>query len=93
MRYTNLAIAHAEAKQLVQIMEDKGLDVPKDQYAREALESVVAMVRIKDISHKDRLAAARTVLDYTMSKPESKAAVTVKKAEDFLTELAADLQG
>jgi hypothetical protein len=52
---------------------------------------VVSMVREKDISHKDRLAAARTLLDFTMSKPETKSNVTVKKAEDFLSDLANEM--
>lgn len=91
MRHANLASARAEAKQLVQIMEDKGFNIPKDAYAREALEEVVAIVRLKDLSPKDRLAAARTVLDFTMAKPATDNNVTVKKAEDFLSGLTSEL--
>jgi hypothetical protein len=74
-------------------MEKNGLlQIDKDGYAREGIEAVVTMVREKDISHKDRLAAARTLLDFTMAKPGSESTVTVKKAEDFLTDLANEME-
>ena len=84
--------AMSEAKHIVNIMEQKGYNIPKDEYAREGIEAVVAMVRLKDISPKDRLAAARTLLDFTMAKPASETTVNVKKAEDFLADLANEIQ-
>lgn len=86
-----MAHAMAEAKQLVNIMEQKGYNIPKDEYAREGIEAVVAMVRLTDISPKDRLAAARTLLDFTMAKPATDTNLNVKKAEDFLADLAKDM--
>jgi hypothetical protein len=91
MRQKVMAHAMAEAKQLVNIMEQKGYNIPKDEYAREGIEAVVAMVRLTDISPKDRLAAARTLLDFTMAKPATDTNLNVKKAEDFLADLAKDM--
>jgi hypothetical protein len=36
---------------------------------------------------RERLAAARLVLDFTKSKPASKSDVSISKAEDFLASL------
>lgn len=87
-REKSIAAAKAEAKRLVQLMEQNGSNVPKDGFAREALETAVEIVRRKEISPKDQLAAARLVLEFTMAKPASESNVTVKKAEDFLADLA-----
>lgn len=87
-----IAQAQAEAKRLVKLMEEKGLNIPKEQYAREAFEEVVALVRRQDINPKDKLAACNTVLTYTLAKPASESTVTVKKAEDFLADLASEMK-
>ncbi|MGC3025839.1 hypothetical protein ACPUER_11915 [Burkholderia sp. DN3021] len=87
-REKSIAAAKAEAKRLVQLMEQSGSNIPKDGFAREALETAVEIVRRKEISPKDQLAAARLVLEFTMAKPASESNVTVKKAEDFLADLA-----
>lgn len=90
-RKKDIAKAKAEAKQMVTLMEEKGYVIPKDQYAREAIESVVELVRRENVHPKDKLAAAKTLLEFTMAKPASESNVTVKKAEDFLADLAKDL--
>jgi hypothetical protein len=91
MRAKAFAHAQAEAKEIVTLMESKGMEIPKDEFGREALEAGVAIMRLTDISPKDRLAAASLVLTYTMAKPASESTVNVKKAEDFLSELASEL--
>jgi hypothetical protein len=86
-----IAKAAAEAKVIVKAMEDKGIVIPKDAAAREAFETVVTEMRRKDLLPKDKLAFARTVLEWSMAKPAAETNVTVKKAEDFLSEIAGDL--
>jgi hypothetical protein len=86
-----IAKARAEAKDIVKHMEDKGIAIPKDEYAREAMTSVVELMRRTDTLPKDKLAAARTVLEWTIAKPAAETNVTVKKAEDFLSEIAEDM--
>jgi hypothetical protein len=39
---------------------------------------------------RERLAAARLVLDFTKSKPASKSDVSISKAEDFLASLLSE---
>lgn len=56
--------------------------------AEEALVYAVSVVREENIPVKDRLAAARTVLEWTKSKPVAKSAVTVSAAEDWLAAVA-----
>jgi hypothetical protein len=56
--------------------------------AEEALVYAVSVVREDQIPVKDRLAAARTVLEWTKSKPVAKSAVTVSAAEDWLAGVA-----
>lgn len=89
----NKALAHAkgEAQQLMTLMEAKGIELPQDAQAREALEVGITVMRLTDISPKDRLAAASLVLQYTKAKPASETNLNVKKAEDFLADLAAEL--
>lgn len=85
------AKAKAEAKLIVEYMETK-FNIPKDEYAKEALTTAVEIMRIDAINAKDKLAAARTVLEWTMAKPAAQSEVTVKKAEDFLADIAADME-
>lgn len=71
-------------------MEKEGYAIPKDDYARQAIETVLEVMNLENIAPKDRLAAAAKLLEYTMAKPAAESNVTVKKAEDFLAELAKD---
>jgi hypothetical protein len=85
------AIAKDEAKRMVRIMEKKGFEIPENEYAREALEAAVETMRMEAINPKDKLTAARLVLDFTKAKPAAQTELTVKKAEDFLADIAKDL--
>lgn len=78
------AKAKAEAKEIVALMEKKGYEVPKQEFAREAIETAVEIMRTDAMNAKDKLAAARTVLEWTMAKPVQQSEVSVKRAEDFL---------
>lgn len=80
--------AKAEAKKVVQYMEDNG-EKFEDKYAKEAMESAVEIMRTEG-GTRDRLAAARLVLDFTKQKPVTKSDVTVGKAEDFLASLLSE---
>lgn len=84
-RNIHKAKAKAEAKEIVALMEQKGYEVPKKEFARESIETAVEIMRMSEISPKDKLAAARTVLEWTMAKPVAQSEVSIKKAEDFLS--------
>tara|TARA_B100000780_G_scaffold61148_2_gene39352 strand:+ start:1405 stop:1749 length:345 start_codon:yes stop_codon:yes gene_type:complete len=76
--------AKQEAKKVVEIMSDK-FNI-EDEYQKEALSTAVEVMRLVGET-RERLAAARLVLDFTKSKPASKSDVSISKAEDFLASL------
>ena len=63
--------------------EDNQID---DVYAIEALKAAVEIMR-EPGQNRDRLTAARMVLDFTKTKPAAKSEVTIGKAEAFLESL------
>ena len=83
---TERAAAIKDAKEIVQIMVKKA-KVPDDEAAIEALDYAVAVVRDKTIDTRNKLSAAKLVLDFTKQKPVQKADITLT-AESFLEELA-----
>lgn len=83
-RNQHKAKAKAEAKEIVKLMEKKGFEIPKAEFAREGIETAVEIMRMSEISPKDKLSAARTVLEWTMAKPVAQSEVTIQKAESFL---------
>ena len=58
----------------------------EDQYAQDALRTAVEVMQVPGET-RERLAAARLVLDFCKSKPASKQEVTIGKAEEFLASL------
>lgn len=81
-------IARQDAKRIMQRMKDAG-QVPDDPRAAEALQKTVETLRTAE-SAKDKIAAARLILDFTKAKPAQKSEVTVRSAEDILDEMAGD---
>ena len=76
--------AKQDAKKEVKIMSEK-FNI-EDEYQKEALTTAVEVMRL-DGQSRERLAAARLVLDFTKSKPASKSDVSISRAEDFLASL------
>lgn len=90
--------ARAEAREIVAYMKKNDM-LTEDPRAEEALESMIEVVRAKDAEGlhlhgvQHRIAAARTVLDFTKQKPAAKSEVALTKAEDFLAAVAAEMKG
>lgn len=61
--------------------------LPDDPMAVEALQEAMTVLR-SPIPPRDKIAAARLVLDFTKSKPTARVEHTVKTAEDLLDEMA-----
>lgn len=59
-----------------------------NEMAVDALTFAHTVMSTEQLPIKERLAAARTILDFTKAKPAQKADVTVKSAEDWLKSLA-----
>ena len=88
--YTAISIApirkqaKLDAERIVKIMaQENEID---DVYAIEALKAAVEIMREPGMN-RDRLTAARMVLDFTKTKPAAKSEVTIGKAEQFLESL------
>jgi len=73
-----------EAKRIVEIMS-KEYSI-EDDYAKAALETAVEVMRVPG-DNRERVAAARLVLDFTKSRPVAKSELAISKAEDFLAGL------
>ena len=74
-----------KAKKFAEVVVSK-IDI-KNQYAKEALETAVEILRTPSAA-RDRLASARLILEFTEAKPASKSEVTLHQAEAWLEELA-----
>ena len=92
-----------KAQKEADILVDKMIDDDTPDMARDALKYAISVVRanhtyneggqpIPAESTKDRLTACRMVLEWTKEKPAAKAEHTIKRAEDFLDELATKVQ-
>jgi hypothetical protein len=69
------------AEEVVKIMAKKhGIE---NEYAVEALTTAVEIMRSPDAT-RDRLQAARLVLDFTKQKPATKSEMAISQAESFL---------
>lgn len=64
----------------------------EDEYAKAALETAVEVMRVPG-DNRERVAAARLVLDFCRAKPASKNELSISKAEDFLASLVEDDNG
>lgn len=73
-----------DAERIVGIMAEK-YNI-EDEYAKEALKTAVEIMR-EPAQNRDKLTAARMVLDFTKSKPVAKSEVTIGAAEAFLSSL------
>ena len=76
--------AKRKAKKVTKIMAEK-FNI-EDDYAKSALETAVEIMEVPGET-RERLAAARLVLDFTKSRPAAKSEVTIGKAEEFLASL------
>jgi predicted nucleic-acid-binding protein len=85
-------MAKEEAERIISYMEnEKNFVIPKQDFAREAITTAVEILRREDINVKDKLTAAKVVLEYTLAKPATETTVNVKTAESFLDEIAAEM--
>lgn len=82
----------AETKIIMEkIVADNDLNPKDDAYAIEALETAVTVMRMQgDVRNK--LGAAKLVLEYTKAKPSTKSEVTLNTAEALLEQILAGEQ-
>jgi hypothetical protein len=80
--------SRTKARKTMAELEKAGVLDGMDDYAKEALQTGLEVMRAK-VNQTVRLQAARLVLDFTKAKPASKAEITVNKAEEWLAAIAA----
>lgn len=84
--------ATQEAKEIVRIMAEKGM-IDEEALGNEALQYAVSVIRAGIHQTREKLQAAKLVLEYTKAKPAQKSEVSITKAEDFLSALLAKENG
>lgn len=82
------AKAEIEARKIYAIMEEQELLASKDIGA-EAMLAVLKIVRDESEGKRERLAAMKTVLEYTTPKPATTSKLELTRPEAFLDELLA----
>jgi hypothetical protein len=77
----------AKAK-VEQMAEELGIELDEDSAARKALEYAVAVVETGKDGTREKIAAARLILDFTKKKPATTGEVTLNTTEEFLKVLS-----
>jgi hypothetical protein len=70
-------------------MADNHIEDPR---AEEAMTELATLVRSETVANKDKISAARTILEFSKEKPAQKKDVTYHKAEDLLDEVAQEVE-
>ena len=82
------AFARMYAKEVTKIMSDENI-LPEDPKVQQAFTAAVEVLTAPN-NQTVKLQAARLILDFLKAKPVAKSEVTVKSAEDWLSQVTAD---
>lgn len=82
-------VARAQATKIMNKLDNAGVLDDADENAKAALKTAIEIMHMP-IAQKDRLVAARLVLDFTKAKPASKQELTINAAEQWLKEVTSD---
>ena len=83
--------AERKAEETMKALKASGVvDEGADPRGVEALEAALVVMRAPG-DKREKLAAARLILDFTRAKPASKSEITVNKAEQWLAAVAEDM--
>lgn len=83
------AKAKDESQRIWNYMVEKKTFEPDNDVAEEAITTLVEVLRLPG-AEKDRISAAKALLEYTQKKPAAFNNVTLNKAETFLEAILAD---
>ena len=82
--------AKREATMTMKKLDAAGVLDDADEQAREALHTGLTIMRNVAMNARERLAAAKMVLEYTKAKPAQKTELTLNKAEEWLAAVTQD---
>lgn len=80
------AKAEKKAERAIEIMAEKDIWVPDNNIAAKAMKAAIEVLEAPG-EHRNRLAAAKTILDFVQTRPVVKNETTLKTAEEFLSSL------
>lgn len=82
-----LEVAKVKAERAIVIMAENKIWEADNDVARKAMQTAIEIMESQTGETKNRLAAAKTILDFTQTKPVVKNETTLKTAEEFLSSL------
>ena len=82
-----LEVAKVKAERAIKVMADENLWKADNDVASKAMQTAIEIMLSQEGTTQNRLAAAKTILDFTQTKPVVKNETTLKTAEEFLSSL------
>ena len=86
------ADAERDARKIVKYMLDKKIWTADNDVAAEAMKELVTVLRHKGLTPKEKILAAKTVLEFTQKKPVVESDVNINTAEQFLEGILVDVK-
>lgn len=83
------AEASKKAERAIEIMAEKKIWEADNDVAAKAMKAAIEILETPG-EHRNRLAAAKTILDFTQTRPVTKSETTLKTAEEFLASIMDD---
>jgi hypothetical protein len=84
--------ADRDARKIVKHMVDKKIWTPDNDISAEAMKELVTVLRHKGLTAKEKILAAKTVLEFTQRKPVQESDVNINTAEQFLEGILVDVK-
>ena len=78
--------AAAKAERAIEIMAEKKIWEADNDVSSKAMKAAIEILEAPG-EHRNKLAAAKVILDFTQTKPVVKSETTLKTAEEFLSSL------
>ena len=85
-----LEVAKVKAERAIKVMADENLWKADNDVASKAMQTAIEIMLSQEGTTQNRLAAAKTILDFTQTRPTTKSETTLKTAEEFLSSLIDD---
>lgn len=82
-----LEVAKVQSERAIKVMADDNIWKADNDVASKAMQTAIEIMLSQEGTTQNRLAAAKTILDFTQTKPVVKNETTLKTAEEFLSSL------
>ena len=85
-----LEVAKTQSERAIKVMAEQNLWKADNDVASKAMQTAIEIMLSQEGTTQNRLAAAKTILDFTQTKPVVKNETTLKTAEEFLASIVDD---